>query len=79
MTVKDDAIATGWTFAKRELERQIKRKDAEMLNAVSRLITALNGSSINTNVTVPDNNITINGSFDSKSVADAISHKLEEK
>lgn len=42
MSVKDEAIKTGWELVKGELESQKKQKDPEMLNAISGLIKALN-------------------------------------
>lgn len=81
MLVKDETVAAGWKLAKEatELERKRTHKNPEMLNAIAGLIAALNGSSINTNDTVPDNNITINGVFDAERVADVITQKLEGK
>ncbi|NFA02014.1 hypothetical protein [Weissella cibaria] len=79
MSVKDEAIKAGWEFVKSEIENQKAHKNPEMLNSIAGLIAALNGSSINTNVTVPDNNIMINGVFDAERVADVITQKLEGK
>lgn len=42
ISVKDEAIKTGWELVKDELERQKKTKSPEMLEAISGLIEVLN-------------------------------------
>lgn len=54
ISVKDEAIKTGWELVKDELERQKKIKNPEMLEAISGLIEALGGLYVKDNGTITD-------------------------
>lgn len=54
MSVKNEAIKTGWELVKGELENQKTHKNPEMLEAISGLIEVLGGLYVKDNGTITD-------------------------